>query len=38
MKILPMGAELFLADGRTDRYEDVIALLAILRTHLKAWS
>ena len=36
MKIRPVGAELFDADGRTDRHDEANSLLfAILRTRLK---
>jgi len=36
MKIHPVGAELFHADGRTDRHDkNVYSFFAILRTRLK---
>jgi hypothetical protein len=35
MKIRPGGAELFHADGRTDRRKEDTALFAILRKRLK---
>jgi len=40
MKIHPVGAELFLADGRMDRqtYDEANShFFAILQTHLKNW-
>jgi len=32
MKIRQVGAELFHADGRTDRHDDVLAFLVVSRT------
>jgi hypothetical protein len=34
MKIRPVGAELFHADGRTDRHDETKSLFAILRRRL----
>jgi hypothetical protein len=36
MKIRPVGAELFHADGRTDRQTDVTKLIAAFRNFVKA--
>jgi len=36
MKILPLGAELFHADGRTDRRTDMTKLIVVLQNFANA--
>jgi len=35
MKIRPVGAEFFHADGQTDRYGETQSIFAILRTRIR---